>query len=99
MTQYVIHRPRVAWDGARAFMAVIEAGGYQWLARTLGERVGREAQDHVLACVVRFGARPESQLAETGMWRVYLDDLLGSRPDLARPLLDIIDEARARTNR
>jgi hypothetical protein len=30
------------------------------------------------------------------MWRVYLDDLLGSRPDLAGPLLEIIAEAQAR---
>ena len=95
-TQNVIHRPRVAWDGARAFVQVIEAGRYRWLSEQLGARIGREAQDHALACVVRLGARQGSELAEAGMWRVFLDDLLSARPDLTQPLLELIDEASER---
>jgi hypothetical protein len=94
VTQQVIHRPRLAWDGARAFLKVIEVGRYRWLSEQLGARIGREAQDHALACVVRLGTRPGSESAEAGMWRVFLDDLLGTRPDLAQPLLELIDEAR-----
>src|SRR5262245_36213659 len=97
MTQQVIHRPRVAWEGARAFVDVIDAGKYRWLSEQLGARISREAQDHALACMVRLGARPGTEAVEAGMWRGLLDDLLGSRPDLAQPLLDIIDEAKALT--
>ena len=95
VTQHVIHRPRVAWDGARAFVEVIEAGRYRWLAEELGARIGREAQDRVIASMVRLGARPGTESAEAGMWRVFLDDLLGRRPDLAGPLLEVIAEAKA----
>jgi hypothetical protein len=97
MTQQVIHRPRVAWDGARAFVDVIEAGKYRWLSEQLGARISREAQDHALACVVRLSGRPGTEAVEAGMWRAFLDDVLGSRPDLAGPLLDIIAEAKALT--
>jgi hypothetical protein len=51
----------------------------------------------VIASVVRLGKRPESESAEAGMWRAFLDDLLGARPDLAGPLLEVIDEAKALT--
>jgi hypothetical protein len=95
MVDVVAHRPRVAWEGARAFMRVIEAGRYRWLADVLGERIGREAQDQAVASAVRLGARPDSTFAETGLWRAYLDDLIATRPAVTRPLLDIIEEARA----
>lgn len=95
MTQVASHRPRVAWDGARVIIAAIDRGYQGWLAYLLSERIDHDYYDYVLDTWSRMNANPDAMMAEAGLWRARLDDLLIFRPEITDELLAVIDETRA----
>ena len=95
MTQTTSHRPRVAWDGARVIIAAIDRGYQGWLAYVLGERIDSEYYGFVLDSWSRMNARPEAMMAEAGLWRARLDDLLSRRPEVTDELVTVLSETSA----
>ena len=95
MTQIASHRPRVAWDGARVIIAAIDRGYQGWLAYVLGERIDTEYYGYVLDSWSRMNARPEAMMAEAGLWRARLDDLLARRPEITDELVAVLRETSA----
>jgi hypothetical protein len=95
MTQMASHRPRVAWDGARVIIAAIDRGYQGWLAYALSERIDSAYYDYVLESWSRMNARPEAMMAEAGLWRARLDDLLAVRPDITDELIAVVEETSA----
>ena len=95
MTQMTSHRPRVAWDGARVIIAAIDRGYQGWLAYVLGERIDGEYYGFVLDSWSRMNARPEAMMAEAGLWRARLDDLLAQRPEVTDELVTVLGETSA----
>ena len=95
MTQTTSHRPRVAWDGARVIIAAIDRGYQGWLAYVLGERIDSEYYGFVLDSWSRMNARPEAMMAEAGLWRARLDDLLSRRPEVTDELVTVLRETSA----
>lgn len=100
--QAVIHQPRVAWDAARA---VVRAAGSQhsegFAARVL-DRLGSETygafadtRQRLLTALVETGGDRHAADVEAGKWRVRLEDLLRTRPDLTDALLELTVEGRA----
>jgi hypothetical protein len=90
MSQSVIHQPRVAWDGARAFVRAANSPEYYDFAGRLLSRLGPDlygelanTRQRLLTASVessdddRFTAD-----VEASKWRVRLEELLRERPDL-----------------
>jgi hypothetical protein len=92
MTQMASHRPRVAWDGARVIIAAIDRGYQGWLAYALSERIDAAYYEYVLDSWSRMNARPEAMMAEAGLWRARLDDLLAERPEITDELIAVLEE-------
>jgi hypothetical protein len=96
MTHAVIHQPRVAWDGARAFVRAAAGPQAEQFALLVLDRLGEEThaefvdsrQRLLTGFAVTGGDRYAGDL-EAGRWRVRLDDLLQSRPDLIPAVLDL----------
>jgi len=106
MAQLVIHQPRVAWDGARAFVRMAggrdyEAFAYEAFAGRVHSQLGRElyielaeTRERILTAWVRTGGDQHATDIELGRWRVRLEDLLRTHPDLLDPVLDLIASTR-----
>jgi hypothetical protein len=98
MTQAVIHQPRVAWDGARAFVRA--AGGPHaerfalLVLGRLGEASHAQFVDSRNRLLKAIGGDRYTTDLEAGKWRVRLDDLMQNRPDLIPAVLDLTNEAR-----
>jgi len=100
MTQAVTHQPRVAWDGARAF---VQAAGSprseQFAARVLsllGSEVYGQFADtrhRLLTALVETGGDRYAADVEAGKWRVRLEDLLRRQPQLTGAVADLTGEA------
>ena len=96
MTQSVIHQPRVAWDAARTFVraagspAYPEFAGrvYQQLGITLYGELG-DTRERLLTAEAELPGDQYMTNVETGKWRVRLQDLMTSRPDLVGTLQDL----------
>ena len=96
----VTHHPRVAWDGARAFVrAAGSARSDDFAARVLS-RLGSETygafadtRHRLLAALVQTGGDPHAADVETGKWRARLEDLLRSRPELTDAVRELTAEA------
>ncbi len=95
----VIHQPRIAWDGARA---IVHAAGTQhsedFAARVLS-RLGSEMYGHfadtrqrLLTALVETGGDRFAADVEAGKWRVRLEDLLRTHPELTGPLAELTGE-------
>lgn len=89
MTQSVIHQPRVAWDGALAFVRAAGSIGYQHFAGQvylrLGAEVYGELSDTRQRLILAEAAQPGDRYVvdvEAGKWRVRLQDLMLERPDV-----------------
>jgi hypothetical protein len=97
MTQMVIHQPRVAWDGARAFVRSAAGPDYDVFAGQVRSRLGFEFSDELAntrrrlltAWAETLGDRHVADI-ELGRWRVRLEDLLRTRPDLIDSVRDLI---------
>lgn len=94
----VVHPPRVAWQGARAFVAAANAETYWWLGEMLGRYLGLMFELYLTETRRRL-QRQGQPYAEIGLWRVYLSDLLDDRPELQPLILQLIDETEARLPR
>ncbi|MFI5896455.1 hypothetical protein ACIA5D_40785 [Actinoplanes sp. NPDC051513] len=100
MTPSVVHQPRVAWDGARAFVrAAGSAHSEQFAARVLA-RLGSEiygqfadTRQRLLTALVETGGDRYASDVEAGKWRVRLEELLRARPELTEALHELTNEA------
>jgi hypothetical protein len=90
MARSVIHQPRVAWDGARAFVRAAGGPQYGALATEMLTRLGTDLYGELANTRQRLltaqlepddGGRFTADI-EAGTWRVRLEDLLRRRPDL-----------------
>jgi hypothetical protein len=101
MAQSIIHQPRVAWDGARAFVRAAGAPDYDVFAGEVRSRLGIEFADELdntrwrllTAWAETLGDRHVADI-ELGRWRVRLEDLLRTRPDLIDAVLELIAATR-----
>ncbi|MEV5411384.1 hypothetical protein AB0K60_21410 [Thermopolyspora sp. NPDC052614] len=94
----VVHPPRVAWLGARVFVAAANAETYWWLSEMLGRYLGLMFELYLTDTRRRLQRTGETY-AEIGIWRTYLGDLLEDRPELQPVILQLIDETEARLPR
>ena len=95
----VIHHPRLAWDGAMAFVgASAHPDLYGWLAERLADVLGPEGAQALTETRVRltYSRRPDAPQVESGRWRARLEDVLGARPELDGPLGTLIHDTRLR---
>ena len=84
----VLHQPRVAWDGALAFVRVSGTTGYPVFADYVRTWLGPEMHAHledtrerVFANLVWNDGDRSVTDAEAGRWRARLEDLLRDRPE------------------
>jgi hypothetical protein len=91
MSQQVIHQPRVAYDAARAIVAVAGADDVKlltWFATRVADLLGPAYRRALMDTRYRLidPVRPETPMVETGVWRVRLEDFLRTRPELTEDL-------------
>ena len=98
MSQTIIHQPRVAWDGARVFVAATMSAGYPWLSERVGRQLGAGYQRRLAETrdLLLSDARPDATHAEARIWRVRLEDLLRHRPELTGDLAALVRETTER---
>lgn len=94
----VVHAPRVAWEGARAFVAAADCDVYYWLGEMVGRYLGLMFELYLADTRARLRRRGEPY-AEMGLWRVHLETLLQERPDLQPIVLQLIDETQFQLSR
>jgi hypothetical protein len=94
----VLHRPRVAWEGARVFVAAANADAYYWLSDMVGEYLGVIYQLKLAETRIRLQA-DEVPYAEAGAWRARLDELLHHHPELTPLLHQLVTETSDRLSR
>jgi hypothetical protein len=101
MTESVIHQPRVAWDGARAFVQAAGGPDYPAFAGRVFNELGielygelSESRERLQSALTLTGGDRHIGDIELGRWRVRLDDLLRTRPDLIPVVQDLIAATR-----
>jgi hypothetical protein len=94
----VVHRERVAWEGARIFVAAAEADAYWWLSDVVGRYLGTMYELKLAETRLRLQSDGGS-FAEAGAWRARLEELLQDRPDLIPLVLQVITETAHRLPR
>jgi hypothetical protein len=101
MTHSVIHQPRVAWDGARAFVQAAGGPKYDAFAGQVVSRLGTElygelaaTRERILTAWAETGGDQHITDTELGRWRVRLDDLLRTRPELTGTIIDLTATTR-----
>jgi hypothetical protein len=95
----VLHHPRLAWDGAMAFVgASAHPDLYGWLAERLTDVLGAPGREALTETRVRlmYSRRPDAPQVESGRWRVRLEDALDAAPELTGPLAALIHDTRLR---
>jgi hypothetical protein len=100
MPQLIIHQPRVAWEGARAFVRAACSPGYEAFAGRVASQLGSEfygelanTRQRLFAAQVATGGDRFMSDVETGKWRVRFDDLLRTRPDLIAAVQELTTQA------
>jgi hypothetical protein len=95
MTQ-VQHQPRIAWEGARAFVRAARSPGFFEFGWQVRELLGPEiyaqldaSREHLLASDIRTGGDRHAGDVEAGKWRWRLQDLLSTRPDLTGAVVEL----------
>ena len=95
----VIHQPRIAWDGARAFVRAAGSPYSEAFAARVLSRLGSEAYEQftdtrlrLLDALVETDGDRYAADVESGKWRVRLEDLLRSRPELTEAVLALTNE-------
>ena len=96
MTQSVIHHPRVAWDGALAFVRAAGSMDYDRFAGQvylrLGVEIYGELSDTRQRLILAEAETPGDRYivdVEAGKWRVRLQDLMIERPDLVGAIQEL----------
>lgn len=101
MTRGILHPQRLAWDGARAFVALADTDQeYFWLGGRLRELLGAEFELALSDTRTRllWQLRESAVSVEAGLWRARLADLLGEHPELCPAVRQLIGEARTRAD-
>ena len=88
MPPTVIHQPRVAWDGACAFVRAAGSPSYpifvdyvrQWLGPKLADDLA-DTRDRLFENLFRTGGDRYVADVEAGKWRARLEELLRSHPE------------------
>jgi hypothetical protein len=95
----VIHQPRVAWDGARAIVRAAAGPRSEDFAAHLLARLGTEeygafadTRHRLLTALVQTGGDRHAGDVEAGKWRVRLEELLRTRPELTGAVQALIRE-------
>ncbi|MBU2670623.1 hypothetical protein KOI35_44700 [Actinoplanes bogorensis] len=95
----VIHQPRIAFDGARAIVRAAGSAHSEGFAARVLSRLGSEMYGHfadtrqrLLTALVETGGDRYAADVETGKWRVHLEDLLRSRPELAHEVMELTND-------
>jgi hypothetical protein len=96
----VVHQPRVTWEGARAFVRAAGSPQSERFAAHVLSRLGSEVygqfvdtRQRLLTALVETGGDRYASDVEAGKWRVRLDDLLRTRPDLTAAVVDLTNES------
>jgi len=99
MTQ-TVHQPRVAWDGARAFVQAAGSPHSEQFAARVLSRLGSEVygqfadtRQRLLTALVETGGDRYAADVEAGKWRVRLEDLMRQKPQLIGAVQHLTDEA------
>ena len=99
MTQAVTHQPRVAWDGARAFVQAAGSPRSEQFAARVLSRLGSEVygqfadtRQRLLTALVETGGDRYAADVEAGKWRVRLEDLMRARPETIGPVIELTNE-------
>ncbi|WP_067497585.1 hypothetical protein [Actinoplanes sp. TFC3] len=101
MSQSVIHQPRVAWDGARAFVRAAGADAYATFSNEVLTRLGSELYGELANTRQRLQTSSIDSSdndrftkdVEASRWRVRLDELLRTRPDLMPVVQELTEKA------
>jgi hypothetical protein len=99
MTRGIVHHQRVAWDCARAFVALADSDReYFWLSTRLADLLGA---DYGLALSdtrtrLLWQSRGDAVNIESGLWRARIQDLLDQRPEISLALEALMYDAKAR---
>ncbi|WP_433376833.1 hypothetical protein ACQPZX_08590 [Actinoplanes sp. CA-142083] len=100
MTQTVVHQPRVAWDGARAFVRAAGSQQSDQFAALVLARLGSEVygqfadtRQRLLTALVETGGDRYASDVEAGKWRVRLEDFLRTHPELTDAVHELTIEA------
>jgi hypothetical protein len=96
----VIHQPRVAWDGALAVVRAAGSAHYEGFANQVLTRLGSasygdfaDTRQRLLTAYVESGGDRFVADVEAGKWRVRLEDLLRSHPELTDAVLALTEES------
>jgi len=101
MRQPVIHQPRVAWEAARAFVRAAGGPSYDAFAGRILSRLGSElygefanTRQRLLSASVESSDDDRFTVdVEASRWRVRLEDLLRTRPDLVTAVQELTEAA------
>jgi hypothetical protein len=95
----VIHQPRVAFDAARAFVLAAGSPHSEAFATRVLSRLGSEMYGHfadtrqrLLTALVETGGDRYASDVEAGKWRVRLEDLLRTHPELTGAVIELTGE-------
>jgi hypothetical protein len=95
----IVHHQRLAWDCARAFIAVADSDrDYFWLCNEVRRLLGPHYEIALSDARNRLmlAARPDTPQIEAGLWRARMEDVLRERPELALALASLVEDARQR---
>ncbi|GAA4701138.1 hypothetical protein [Phytohabitans rumicis] len=98
MGRKIVHQQRLAWDGARVFVAALESDVlYPWLYRRITALLG-SPYGEALADSRRLVRGPEwdRPFVESAKWRVRLEDLLRYHPELSTELGRLVSDVTFR---
>ncbi|SNS36959.1 hypothetical protein SAMN05216276_1008109 [Streptosporangium subroseum] len=101
----VLHPRRIAWEGARVFVSAANANAYWWLSGMVEQHLGAPYRLKLSRTRLRLQSETDprfpgvAEFSEAGAWRVCLDELLDSRPDVAPLLSQIVRETSVRLSR
>ena len=95
-----VHHPRIAWEGARAFVRAASSPHYSEFAALVLARLGSEAygqlsdtRQRLQTALADTGGDRHASDTEAGKWRARLEDLIRTRPDLIQAVRDLTNEA------
>jgi hypothetical protein len=99
----IYHRPRVAWDFARAAVSIATANDdlYAWFATRVADLIGPPYQLALYDTRTRLArpTRDDAPYVEAGLWRARIDDLLSRDVDLTEDLYILAHDASSRLAR
>lgn len=95
----VAQQSRVAWEGARVFVAATEADAYWWLSDMMARHLGVIYHLKLAETRLRVLQSGETVYAEAGAWRVRLEELLKERPELTPVVVRLIVQTAERIPR